>query len=38
MSQIYILCYPDRLVKLQFGWDITQQQKEMVGTLLQDIK
>ena len=35
MSQIYILCYPGRLVKIQFGWDVTQEQMEKIGNLLE---
>ena len=35
MSQIYILCYPGRLVEIQFGWDVTQEQMEKIGNLLE---
>jgi hypothetical protein len=35
MSQVYILCYPGRLVKMQFGWDVTREQMQIIGDLLQ---
>ena len=34
MSQSYILCYPGKLVKIQFDWEVTPEQMGKIGTML----